>query len=232
MITLRSFSWKGVLVFFGFVAALALWTWSGVIFANKPHTPSELIAYYLELFQRGLLNYFPAYVLVGVVDGLALRGAARRVALGAALVAGIALAVQVRCSINMNEIFYAYDSVKLPYCVTFPTWRTYLDFPSSWITPLLTAAMVMIFVFTRRRDAELVASLHRVHAEELDSRRQRIEAELNAMQSRVDPDRLIQTLRGVRERYEAKLEEGEAMLDELIDDLRSAARAPAATGDD
>jgi hypothetical protein len=51
------------------------------------------------------------------------------------------------------------------------------------------------------------------------------------MQSRVDPDRLIQTLRTVRNRYEAKLEEGEKMLDELIDDLRNAARAPAAAAD-
>jgi hypothetical protein len=231
MIRLRSFSWKGVLVFFGFAAALALWTWSGVIFANKPHTPEELIGYFLELFQRNLLNYFPAYVLVGLVDGISLHGLVRRIALGAALIVGIALAVQVRCSINMNEIFYAYESVKLPYCTTFPTWRTYFDFPSSWITPLLTAAMVMIFVFTRRRDGELIASLHRVHAEELDSRRQRVEAELNAMHSRVDPDRLIQTLRTVRSRYETKLEEGEAMLDELIGDLRTAARAPAAAAD-
>jgi hypothetical protein len=231
MIRLRSFSWKGVLVFFGFVAALSAWTWSGVFLANKPHTAEELLSYFLELFQRSLLNYFPAYVLVGLVDGVALRGFARRAALAVALVAGIALAVQVRCAVNMNEIFYAYDSVKLPYCTSFPTWRTYLDFPSAWITPLLTAAMVMIFVFTRRHDSDLVASLGRVHAEELDSRRQRVEAELSAMRSRVDPDRLIDTLHTVRSRYEARLEEGEALLDGLIDDLRAAARAPAAASD-
>ncbi len=231
MIRLRSFSWKGVLVFFGFAAALAAWTWSGVLFTNKSYTGAEMLAYYLELFQRGLLNYFPAYMLVGLVDGLALRGLRRRMALGAALMAGIALSVQVRCAISMNEIFYAYESVKLPYCTAFPTWRTYLDFPSAWITPMLTAGMVMIFVFTRRRDTELIASLHRVHADELDSRRQRVEAELNAMHARVDPDRLIQTLRDVRTRYEERLQDGETMLDELIDDLRSAARAPAAAAD-
>ena len=231
MITLRSFSWKGVLLFLGFAAALAAWTWSGALLANKPHTAEELLVYYLEIFQRSLLNYFPAYVFVGLADGVALRGLSRRLALGAALVAGIALSVQARCAISMNEIFYAYESVRLPYCTAFPTWRTYLDFPSSWITPMLTAAMVMIFIFTRRRDGELIASLHRVQAEGLDSRRQRVEADLNAMHSRVDPDRLIQTLRTVRFRYETKLEDGEAMLDELIDDLRNAARAPAAMGD-
>ncbi len=231
MISLRSFSWKGVLVFFAFVAALAAWSWSGALFASMPHTAEELFGYYLDIFQRNLLNYFPAYILVGLADGLALRGIGRRVALGAALVVGIALAVQVRCAVNMNEIFYAYESIKLPYCTAFPTWRTYMDFPSSWITSLLTAGMVMIFLFTRRHDGELVAALHRVHADELDSRRQRVEAELNAMQSRVDPDRLIQTLRTVRNHYETKLEEGETMLDALIDDLRSAARAPAAAAD-
>ena len=232
MIALRSFSWKGVLVFFAFAAGLAAWTWSGALLSNMPHTAEELLTYFLEIFQRSLLNYFPAYLMVGLADGLALRGLGRRITLAVALVTGVALSVQVRCSISMNEIFYAYEAVKLPYCTTFPTWHTYIDFPSSWITPLLTSAMVMIFVFTRRHDGELVAALHRIRSDEVDSRRQRVEAQLDAMQSRVDPDGLIQTLRAVRTRYEARLEEGEAMLDALIDDLRRSARAAPASASD
>jgi hypothetical protein len=52
------------------------------------------------------------------------------------------------------------------------------------------------------------------------------------MQSRVDPDRLVETLRSVRAHYEAGLQQGEAILDSLIDDLRMAARAPARAGDE
>jgi hypothetical protein len=178
---LRSFNWKGVLVFMGFCAALALWTWCGIIFSNKPLTLNDHFIYFLELFQRSLLNYFPAYLLVGIVDGLPLRGRVRITSLTAALVAGIALAVQARCAVNFNEIYWAYDAVQLPYCTSFPTWRTYIDFPGASIQPLCIAAVVMIFVFTMRRDKELVESLHRVQAEELDSRRQRVESEIDTM---------------------------------------------------
>jgi hypothetical protein len=227
MISLRSFSWKGVAVFFGFVLAYAAWTWSGVLLLN--HGDEDLVVYFLELVQRFLLHFFPAYLLVGLADGLPLAGGRRRAALAIALVVGIALSVQVRCAVNRDEIVWAYESVKLPYCTEFPTWQTYVDFPGSWMTYLLTAGMVMVFVFTRRRDADLIASLHRVRAEQIDSRRQRVEAELEAMQSHVDPDKLVETLRSVRSRYEASLDEGEALLDRLIRDLRSAAHAPAAS---
>lgn len=229
MIPLRSFSWKGVAVFFGFVAALSAWTWAGALLGHKDMTGQQLFTYYLELFQRNLLNFFPPYLLVALADGMPLDGFRRRVALGIALVAGVALSVQSRCAVSRDEIFYAYDAVKLPYCTAFPTWRTYLDFPGSWITNMLTSGMVMVFIFTLRRDRHLVASLHRVRAEQLDSRRQRVEAELEAMRSQVDPEGVVQTLRSVRARYETSLDEGEAMLDRLIADLRSAAHAPAAS---
>jgi hypothetical protein len=224
---LRSFNWKGVLVFMGFCAALALWTWCGIIFSNMVLSPNDQLVYFLELFQRSLLNYFPAYLLVGIVDGLPLRGRVRFASLTAALVAGIALAVQARCAVNFNEIYWAYDAVQLPYCTSFPTWSTYFHFPGASIQPLSIAAVVMIFVFTMRRDKELVESLHRVHAEELDARRQRVESEIDTMRARVDPDRLVATLRAVRDKYEGGIAEGEAVLDSLIEELRRAARAPA-----
>jgi hypothetical protein len=227
MISLRSFSWKGVAVFFGFVLAYSAWTWSGVLLLN--HGDEDLVVYFLELVQRYLIHFFPAYLFVGLADGMPLAGRSRRVALAIALVVGILLSVQARCAVNRDEIMWAYESVKLPYCTEFPTWRTYLDFPGSWISYLLTAGMVTVFVFTRRRDADLIASLHRVRADQIDSRRQRVEAELEAMQSHVDPDKLVETLRSVRSLYEASLDEGEALLDRLIRDLRSAAHAPAAS---
>jgi hypothetical protein len=186
------------------------------------------VSYFLELVQRNLLNYFPAYLLVGLTDGLLPnRGRARTAALGVALVVGIALAVQARCAVNRDEIFWAYDAVKLPYCTSFPTWSTYWHFPGASITPMCIAAVVMLFVFSVRRDKELVESLHRVQAQELDSRRQRVESEIDTMRARIDPDQVVETLRAVRAKYEASLQEGEDMLDVLIDDLRRAARAPA-----
>jgi hypothetical protein len=222
---LRSFSWKGFFIFVGFAAALSVWSWSGVLFANKTLTFRDEAEYLVSLFQRNLLNYFPAYFLVALVDGTPLRGVPRRVALTLALAAGIALAVQARCA-WANQVFYVYEGTLLPYCTAFPTWRTYVDFPSAWISALTVAGMVMICVFVRRRDTELVAALHGARATELESRRQRIESDIEAMQSRVDPDRLLETMRTIRARYETSLAEGEAMLEALIVDLRRAARHP------
>jgi hypothetical protein len=233
---LRSFSWKGFFVFLGFASGYAAWTWSGALLTDKALDWPAESAYFLSLFQRALLNYFPAYVLVTIADGLDLRGRQRTVALVVALLLGIALAVQVRCAVNPYQMYYVYETQMARYCTTFPTWRTYIDFPAASLQPLAIAGIVMIFIFTRRRDAELVATLHRVRANELEERRQRIESEIEAMQARVDPDGLRATLRAVRERYEASAAEGEAMLDRLITDLRHAARHPLAdaapTGDD
>jgi len=226
---LQSFSWRGFLIFIAFAAGISTWTWSGALFKGA-WTFDQHLDYFLSLLQRSLLNYFPAYLLVGLADGMQLQGARRRFAIAAALVAGMLLAVQVRCGVSRDQMFYVYDGVILPYCTTFPTWRTYIDFPATWISPLAIGSVVTIFVFTRRRDAELVAQLHRVQAGELESQRQRIESEIDAMHSRVDPDKLLETLRAVQARYEAGLAQGEAMLDDLIGDLRHAAGRPQAEG--
>jgi hypothetical protein len=127
--------------------------------------------------------------------------------------------------------YYVYESKQLPYCTTFPTWRTYIDFPGTLITPIVIGGMVMIWVFSRRRDAELIEALHKVRAAEIETRRQRIESEMQAMQSRVDPDGLLEKLRAIRACYDAALADGEAMLDSLISDLRIAARRPLAAGE-
>ena len=225
---LRSFSWKGFFVFLAFTAGLTAWTWSGVFFSPKALDWKEESAYFLSIFQRGLLNYFPMYLFVAIADGLPLKGAKRRWALGAALVAGAAFAVQLRCAVNPWQMFYAYENKMLRYCTTFPTWRTYLDFPAAFLWPLTLGGMSMIFIFARRRDGELMARLREARAAQLESRRQRIESEMEAMHARVDPERLLATLRDVRARYESNLEEGEAKLEDLIADLRRAAHHPSA----
>ena len=222
---LRSFSWRGFLVYVGFSAALSTWMWSGILFNNEPMSVRDEFGYLLLMLQRTFLNFFPAYLLATLVDGSPLRGSARRVALGLALVGGLFLAVQSRC-LWSNDIFYAYEATLLPYCTTFPTWQTFIDFPAHWITNLAIAAMVTICIVTMRRDRELVRTLHAARAAQLENRRQWIESEMEAMQSRVDPDKLLDTLRLIRGLYERSVAEGEATLEELIVSLRRAAGHP------
>jgi hypothetical protein len=223
---LESLSWTGLGTFLAVMAALAAWAWSGVLLTSKTLTLAEHAEYFLSLLQRNLLTYFPVYLTVALADSLPLRGSRRIAVLAAALVLGVLLAVQVRCAAMPDQLLYVYGSKQLPYCTAFPTWRTYVDFPNTWITPLTTAALVMVFLFSRRRDCELLAALHAARATQIEARRQRIESEIEAMHSRVDPDGLMQTLREVRAAYERDLDAGDRQLEALIGRLRAAAGRP------
>ena len=220
---LQSFSWKGAVAFLLFMIAISAWTWSGVLFTTKTVPFEEHLEYFLSILQRNLVMYFPIYVMVALADAAPLRGASRYALLGAALVAGTLLAVQVRCAVMPDQLIYVYGSMKVPYCTAFPTLQTYFDAPNSYLPPMTISGVVLVFLFGRRRDAEMRVALNAAAAAQIESRRQRIESEIDAMHARVDPDGLLATLRSIRERYERDLAEGEAGLDELIRGLREAA---------
>lgn len=224
---LRAFSWRGLGVFFVFTAALTLWTWSGVLLWNKTIPLDEHVYYLLLLMQRHLLVFFPIYLLVALADGVPARGRWRFALLAGALAVGVLASVQVRCAVTPDQLMYVYGSHHVPYCSTFPTVSTYFDlFHGAVVTPLTISAMVMVLVFVRRRDAELIAAIAKARALQLETRRRRIESDIAAVESRIDPARLFETLRAIRARYDADLDQGEAMLDRLIEDLRAAARRP------
>ena len=223
---LQSFSWKGAIAFLLFMVAMAGWTWSGALFTTRAVTFHEHVEYFLSILQRNLMMYFPIYVMVALADSVPLQGARRNALLALALVGGALLAVQVRCAAMPDQLIYVYGSLKVPYCSAFPTWQTYVDAPNSYITPLTISGVVMVFLFGLRRDARLQAAIDASAAAQIESRRQRVESEIEAMRSRVDPDGLLATLRSIRDRYESDAERGEASLDELIQNLREAAGRP------
>jgi hypothetical protein len=220
---LRSFSWKGVGIFFLFVIALSAWSWSGILLVNKVISIEEHAEYYLSLLQRNLLIYFPIYVAVALADALPATGTRKHWVLFAALVVGTLAAVQVRCAAMPSQLLYVYSSVYMPYCSTFPTWRTYFDFPATFLTPMTISSVVLVFLLARRRDTELVAALHDARSAQVEARRQRVESEIEAMRSRMDPDGLMATLRAIRARYDVDAADGEQRLDGLILQLREAA---------
>ena len=79
------------------------------------------------------------------------------------------------------------------------------------------------FVYTDRRRA--LAARARMHAAELERARaakRTLESRLQAMQARVEPQFLFNTLAQVRDLYRADAALGERMLDELIAYLRAA----------
>jgi hypothetical protein len=228
---LRSLSWKAVGAFFLFVIAMSAWSWSGVLLIGKMISLEEHAEYWASLVQRNLLSYFPIFLSVALADALPATGRRKHAILFAALIVGTLLAVQVRCGAMPSQLLYVYSSVYMPYCSAFPTWHTYLDFPGTWITPLTISSVVLVFILARRRDTELVAALQEARSAQVESRRQRVESEIEAMRSRMDPDGLMAMLRTVRDRYEADRDDGEKRLDELIQRLRQAAgREPSPAG--
>lgn len=226
---LASFTWVRFGWFMGFILVLAEWSWAGILLSPKTMSFDEHVYYFLAILQRNLIHYAPIYFLVSLADGLGLKGAARKTALAVALVVGVSVAMPLRCALNPGLRYYVY-SKPVALCKVVPWWRAYLEYPYAVMNPLLVAGMVMIFYFGRRRDLELGGALRSALAAQAESRRQRIESDLQAMQARVNPEFLFAELAEVRGRYETDATAGEARLDELIAVLRRKAQPELAHG--
>jgi two-component system LytT family sensor kinase len=91
-----------------------------------------------------------------------------------------------------------------------------------------TWSLMLIVLYTmfeaRRRATE---ALHAVRVSALAAERAMVEGDLRAMQARVDPDLLFDTLLAVGEAYERSVSAGEQALDALIGFLRAALPAEA-----
>jgi hypothetical protein len=82
---------------------------------------------------------------------------------------------------------------------------------------------VAAFIYTDRRRARAAsARMHAAEIERAHAARRTLESRLQAMQARVEPQFLFNTLAQVRELYRASAARGERMLDELIAYLRAA----------
>jgi hypothetical protein len=219
---LRGFTWKRFLVFLAVVLAFSTWGWSGVLFSDKVLPFSEHMLNLLLTVQRTLLTYAPIYLLVTLADGLPVRGWARKLALFAALLVGTMSIVQMRCLVIPDRKYEVYFNKKVNFCRPFPSLGTFVDFPYLFTTPFFMAGLSMLFIFGRRRDAELAAAVHSVRASQVEARRRRIEADLQAMQARIEPDFLFATLADIRALYETDARAGDELLDHLIAYLRSA----------
>jgi hypothetical protein len=86
---------------------------------------------------------------------------------------------------------------------------------------IVGGAFAFVF-FTYRHDVEVAEALHRAELGQVALRRRTLESGLQAMQARVEPQFLLDTLRGVGDLYETDRCGAERMLDSLIRYLRAA----------
>ncbi|HEX6138188.1 MAG TPA: histidine kinase [Casimicrobiaceae bacterium] len=101
------------------------------------------------------------------------------------------------------------------------------SFSVGWLLYLfLDLAMVggaaVWVMLDRRRAARAHALLHRAELARIDAAKRTVESELQAMQARVEPQFLFNTLAHVKRLYDDDASLGERMLDELIAYLRAA----------
>lgn len=86
---------------------------------------------------------------------------------------------------------------------------------------LLGGAAVVAWV-DRRRAQAAVSRMHAAHLARVEATKRTLEAQLQAMQARIEPQFLFDTLARVKELYERDADAAERVLDELIAYLRAA----------
>lgn len=210
----------------GFVASLArrfkpslvLWAF-GLILAQRTLLQLQLlreVGFFKSELLIDSLSIVCLMVAVIVADEAVSRGVPRTRAYLCAVVLGCAIAAWGQWELR---VLLGWDAV--------PTadddgWFEVTQPPQVFFHLLLVSA-VACFVYVNRRTAR--AATLRLRAAELgraQSRRRTLESRLQAMQARVEPQFLFNTLAQVRELYERDVAVAGRMLDDLIAYLRAA----------
>jgi len=216
---LKGMSWRRIAWLFAIVLGLALFSapsqfvYEGVLLETPPR---DLALSFFQWFVRYLAYMAPILVAVTIADNLPLTGARRVAALVAAIVLGAQVQWPIVCSVSP-----AAESG----CDDFPRmlWRSWTEMlGSTTIWAILDSAPIALAYFYRRRDLQVAEALHAAEVARADAQRRTLESELQAMQARVEPAFLFDTLGDIGELFDRDPPLGERMLDELILYLRAA----------
>jgi hypothetical protein len=156
--------------------------------------------------------------LVMIADEAVVDGRSAWLCYGIALVAGAALTV-ILTNVAKPLIHFNVDD---PWLVESPWWEK-LQSTAWWFFGFLGDTTLAVLVYVNLRTARL-ADERRREAElaRARARRRTLESRLQAMQARVEPQFLFNTLAQVKQLYELDTPLAERMLDDLITYLRAA----------
>jgi hypothetical protein len=158
---------------------------------------------WLAAFARDQLSAFAMMLCVVVADRASRDGVTHRAPYAIAIAAGATFA-------TLAGLLFAPRGIGLPYLA-------YVQFESL----ILGGAAVFIYL-DRRRARNALARMHAAHLARVEASKQTLESKLQALQARVEPRFLFDTLARVRQLYEQDAARAENMLDELITYLRAA----------
>jgi len=203
----RGITWaqvKGALLFGCGLAAYYFIVFANAIFAE----PAQLVPALGTVLIKGQVGAFILMLALVAVDRITGNDPRRRTPYVVAVLVTAALYASLRTLIGLGSELTWMDFVK-----------TSLYFFFEW----LVLGGVATFIYTDRRRARAAkARMHAAEIERAQAAKRTLESRLQAMQARVEPQFLFNTLAQVRELYRASAARGERMLDELIAYLRAA----------
>jgi hypothetical protein len=217
--SLNGMSWERIAWLFAVALGFAVWstpasftmeeTWSRT-------TGSDVALSFVNWFVRYLISFAPVLFALTFADNLPFAGAKRVAALIIAIVVGAQVQWPVICAVGPGP-YYA--------CDYFPgalwqSWKEMLG--ATTIFTMLCCAPIALAYFFRRRDLRMAEAVHAAELARVDMQRQRLAADLQTMQARVEPAFLFETLSEIGELFEYDSAAGGRMLDELIGYLRAA----------
>jgi hypothetical protein len=178
---------------------------------------------------QSLLSSFLTWCGEGVLLALIVAGFARRQAprLLDARQLAVAVAIGTTVAVLAWQAF-----VQLGLRERFGIWlfRDHLGQPMDWAGTVLYHTWLLLFFgglagaaeFSRQRHARMLAVLRAAELEREITQRRLAEARLAALQARIDPEFLFQTLARLEQLYEADPPGADRLLEELIAFLRRA----------
>ena len=170
---------------------------------------------FFSWFVRYLVGFGPVLLALTIADNLPVTGPARIAGLAIAIVVGAQMQWPVRCLYEPDAETACADFRASP-------WVSWHEANGYIMTTIGFAAPIALVYFYRRRDARVATKLHAAELARADVQRRTLTADLQAMQARVEPSFLLDTLADVGACFDRDRVAGERMLDELIAYLRAA----------
>jgi len=211
-------TWRVVGATLAIAVALEAWLVVDVVFGwsgQEPRLPAA------EAFlSRTIVNLLMAFCIMFttlVADERAARGARRLPAYAWGVVVGSAVAALAQWEVHQwLHLRTHMDVPGIPHEVAVMQ-------PAFAFFEYLIWGSIIVFIYVNRRAALLAtARMNAAQVQRADAQRRTLESRLQALQARVEPQFLFNTLARVRELYESDPAKGSQMLGDLIVYLRAA----------
>ena len=212
---LRRISWRVVGTTLAVMLALDAWLIIDITLADPPKPLSA--QEYLSGMIINLLMAFSIMFTTLVADERVERGSRRLPAYTWAVVIGSAAAALAQWEVHQwLRLPTRNDVPGVPYeaTITQPA-LVFFEY-------LIWGAIIVYFYVSRRHALRAATQMSAAQVERADAQRRTLESRLQALQARVEPQFLFDTLARVRELYESAPAKGNEMLRELIVYLRAA----------